>query len=117
MTRLRQYVEEIKKAGWNAAVIIDGSFVMSKVDEPDDIDVVLVLPPNWDMAAEVKLFEYNMLSKKRVKKQFGFDVFVVRDASREFEVWTEFFMQVNPKWNEPCGFPEGLKKGLVRIEL
>ncbi len=115
LMKLKEYVEEIKKAGWDATVIVDGSFVMSNVDEPDDIDVVLVLPPGWDMASDVRPFEYNLLSKKRVKKRFGFDVFPVRHASAEFQYWTDFFMQVNPKWNDPLEVPVGSRKGIVRI--
>ncbi len=115
LEKLKEYIEEIKKAGWAATVIVDGSFVMSHVDEPDDIDVVLVLPPTWDMAADVRPFEYNLLSIKRVKRHFGFDVFPVRYASREYDYWTDFFMQVNPKWSQPLNVPLGSRKGILRI--
>lgn len=115
MQKLKEYVGEIKNANWNATVIIDGSFVMSRVDEPGDIDVVLVLPPAWDMAADVRPFEYNLLAKKPVRKRFGFDLFPVRHGSDEFASWTEFFMQVNPKWNDLLEIPIESRKGLVRI--
>jgi len=115
LTKLIEYIDEIKSTGWDATVIIDGSFVMTRVDEPDDIDVVLVLPADWDMKQDVRPFEYNLLSKKRVKKRYGFDVFPVRHESVEYETWTEFFMQVNPKWNNSLSIPQGTRKGIVRI--
>ena len=47
-----EFVEAVKKAACPAAaVIIDGSFVMGCIDEPDDIDLVLVFPHGWDMQA------------------------------------------------------------------
>jgi hypothetical protein len=115
MQRLKEYVSEAARAGWRATVIIDGSFVMSRVDEPEDIDVILVLPSEWDMAADLRPFEYNLISKKRVKKKYGFDVFAVRHASVEYDKWTEFFSRVNVKWSEVFGLPTDLRKGLVRV--
>ena len=88
---------------------------MAEVDEPADIDVVLVLPEEWDMAAEVRPFEYNLISRKRVRKKYGFDVFAVRANSPELTRWCEFFAQVNVKWCLPLGIPEGTTKGLLRI--
>ncbi len=115
LRKLKEYLGEVRQAGWKAEVIIDGSFVMKKVDEPDDIDIILVMPPGWDMAADLQPFEYNLMSKRQVRRRFGFDVFPVRHGSPEYARWTDFFIQVNPKWNERFGFPLGLQKGIVRI--
>src|SRR5207244_2414452 len=40
--RFKAYVVEIKKTGLDVAIIINGSFVMPNVDEPGDIDVILI---------------------------------------------------------------------------
>jgi hypothetical protein len=46
--KLAEFVEAVRKAGCGSSVIIDGSFVMVCIDEPNDIDIVLVLPSGWD---------------------------------------------------------------------
>jgi hypothetical protein len=50
--KLTEYLEAVKRAGCGHCVVVDGSFVMACVDEPDDIDLVLVLPPDWDIQAD-----------------------------------------------------------------
>jgi hypothetical protein len=111
--KLAEYVKEVQKAG--CEVIVDGSFVMSSIDEPDDIDLVLILPDSWDFAAELKPFEYNLISKRQVKKFYGFDVFAVRANSPEQREWIDFFSKVNVKWCQPLDIPVGTRKGLVRV--
>jgi hypothetical protein len=111
--KLAEYVREVLKQGWS--VIVDGSFVMYGVDEPEDIDLIVVLPADWDLTAEVRSVEYNLLSRKRVRKTFGFDVFAVRAGSPEEAQWTEFFMQVGTKWTAAGVIPPGTQKGIVRV--
>jgi hypothetical protein len=113
--RLRAYFNELRATGWDFALIVDGSFVMSCVDDPGDIDLVLIMPADWDQSAEVLPHEYNLLSKKRIKKLYGMDVYVVLAGSAEESRWTEFFQQVNVKWSTELGLPLGLKKGVLRI--
>lgn len=113
--KLVEYMDELKSAGWNARVMVDGSFVMPAVEEPEDIDVILVLPEDWDMASEIRPFEYNLIARKRTRRLYGFDVFAVRARSPEEQAMIAFFQQVNVKWNEPLGLPAGLGKGIVRI--
>jgi hypothetical protein len=115
--RLAEYAGEIARAGIRGSLVVDGSLVMAQVEEPNDIDLVLVLPSDWKIEVELRPLEYNLLSKAAVRKRFGFDVFVVRDESPEEREWLEFFANVNPKWNSPFALPVGLKKGLLRIRL
>src|SRR5262245_37079011 len=72
--KLRQCVAEVKQAGCGTAVIHDGSFVMGCVDEPPDIDVGLILPPDWDMEAELKPYLYNLESKRRARREYRVEV-------------------------------------------
>jgi hypothetical protein len=115
--KLREYLAAVKKAGCGIAAIIDGSFVMTCVDEPDDIDLILVLPADWDMTAELQPYQYNLVSKKRVKQEFGLEVFAVPSGSLHEQKWITFFSQVNPKWRQLFGWPEESKKGIVRVIL
>ena len=88
---------------------------MAAVDEPEDIDIVLVLPEDWDMASELRPFEYNLISRRRTQRLYGFDVFAVRAGSPEETNILEFFQEVGPKWRKPFGLPAGLRKGIIRI--
>ncbi len=110
-------MNEVEKAASGATLIVDGSFIMARIDEPDDIDLILILPVEWDFDAELRPFEYNVTSKKRVRRRYGFDVKSVRLNSPEMGYWVEFFSNVNAKWCERFGIPAGTKKGLVRIAL
>jgi hypothetical protein len=116
LENLRKYVKEVADAPWEAQVIVDGSFVMQRVDEPGDIDIILVMPPDWDMAAEVKPFEYNLISRKRTRSKYGFDVFPVRSGSSGERDLVDFFQQVNVKWCSRLNFPLGLRKGIVKVK-
>jgi hypothetical protein len=115
--RLCDYLAAVKKAGCGNAAIIDGSFVMACIDEPEDIDLILILPPEWDETAELQPYQYNLVSKKRVKQEFGLEVFPVAAGTPDEQKWIVFFSQVNPKWWKLFGWPKDSKKGLVRVTL
>src|ERR1019366_8265242 len=97
-TKLVEYLDAIKKAISGANVILDGSFVMGCVDEPGDIDIILVLPQDWDEAADLKPYQYNLVSKRSTKRTFGFDVFNVLSGSDGEAKWIKFFNGVDEKW-------------------
>ena len=115
--KLRAYLDEIKRAGCGISVIVNGSFVMPCVDDHEDIDLILILPPNWDMAADLKPYQYNLVSKKQVKKVYGIEVFPVRPDSLEEQKWIEFFTKVNIKWCQKFGWPADSEKGIVKVVL
>ena len=104
--KLAEYVEAVRKAECGSSIIVDGSFVMRCVDEPDDVDIVLVLPPGWDSEAALNPYQYNLVSKKAVRSSYGFDMFTAADES----TWIEFFGQVNPKWAKKFGWPKDLAR-------
>ncbi len=90
---------------------------MPIVDQPEDIDMILVLPEDWDMDADLKPYQYNLVSKKRIKQEYRFDVFAVQKGSLDEQRWINFFSGVNLKWCEQFGWPKNTIKGLVRILL
>ena len=104
--KLSEFMGELRATGLIAAVIVDGSFVTSK-DEPSDIDMMLVLRQDHDFNADPKPFEYNVLSKRRVRGRFRFDILVAREGSAEYEQGVNFFQGVK-------GRP-GLRKGVVKV--
>ncbi len=115
--KLTEYVAALRKAGVGESLIIDGSFIMPIVDQPEDIDMVLVMPEEWDMRAELRLYQYNLVSKKRIKQEFRFDVFAVKKGSSDEQRWMNFFSGINPKWREAFGWSDDAIRGLVRILL
>jgi hypothetical protein len=106
--KLARYVEDVRKAGMALAVLIDGSFVTAKPD-PGDIDLILVLRPGHNFAADLRPFEYNPLSKKRVRQNYRFDLLVAVEGSPEYEKYVALFQQVR---DEPS-----LQKGLLRVAV
>ena len=86
------------------SILVDGSFVTSNPD-PNDIDLVVVVSSAHDFVADLLPSQYNVLSKFRVRKQFGFDMVAVREDTTEFDEAAAFFQQVR---NRPH-----LRKGIV----
>jgi predicted nucleotidyltransferase len=103
-----EFMREAKSCGLIDAVLLNGSFVTGE-NEPNDIDLVVVVSSDHDFSAEFQPGEYNVLSKRQVHRRFGFDLLVARSESEEYRRYLEFFQQVRL---EP-----GRKKGIVRIWL
>jgi hypothetical protein len=106
--RLKAYVEEARSSGIVVALVIDGSFVTSK-SEPNDIDLVVILHGDLDISSEFAPDAYNVLSRRRVRKRFGFDILLARAESDEVAQTMDFFRRLR-------GAPH-LRKGIVRIAL
>lgn len=115
--RILEYLKELVSGGDALYVLLDGSFVMTSIDTPEDIDIVVVLPADWDLGVELKPFRYNPISKSWVKRTFRFDVVVAKSGSEKEATGIDFFGQVNPKWIEAFSWPTELRKGLVRVML
>jgi hypothetical protein len=113
--RLRLFLDDVRGAFPGIAVIIDGSFVMGCVDEPDDIDLLLIVPSEVELEGDFKPHEYNVISRNRVRHNYRFDCRAVTLGSLDEAKWVEFYSQVNVKWRERFGWPSGLKKGIVRL--
>jgi hypothetical protein len=105
-SKLSAYLAEVRASGLVVAVIVDGSFVTAK-DEPSDIDLILVLRPDHDDQAELRPFEYNALSKPRVRRRFRFDVVSAREGSDEYEESVGFFQLVRGR--------SDLRKGVIKV--
>jgi len=106
--KLLNYIKEVRAIKRVSSVIIDGSFVTG-IDIPNDIDLVLILPPDHNFAEELKPVEYNVLSRKRVNKRYEFNVFLAQEHSLVYEQYVTFFQQVKHKPSK--------NKGVLRIIL
>jgi hypothetical protein len=96
-------------------VILDGSFVMPPVDEPNDIDLILVLPSDWDMFRELKPFEYNVVSRKFTRREYQIDVLPAPAGSQAEREYQLLFEGIRIEWCRQFGWPAGSTKGLVRV--
>lgn len=113
--RLKHYFEDLQKWRPGAVMIVDGSFVMGCVEAPGDVDLLVVLPPAWDLEAELCPVEYNLLSKRRTKAAYGFDVIVAPADTQAEQEWKEFFRQVNPKWRQEINPQLPATKGILKV--
>jgi len=83
--------------------------VVTAKPAPNDIDMIVVVAPDLDAQADLLPVAYNVVSKKRVQKRFGFDIVTVREGTSELDDAIAFFEQVR-------GRPE-LRKGLLSLRL
>jgi hypothetical protein len=105
--RLLAYLEELRRAGIDAEVLVDGSFVTAKPD-PNDIDLIVVLPADHDFSRGLSPQEYNLLSKRRLRASgYPFDVLVAAQGGTAYETALHLFQQVRGRAD--------LTKGLVRV--
>jgi len=103
--RLVEYVEAAVSSGLVEVIVVDGSFV-TDVLEPGDIDLALGIRERSETGL-LRPLEYNVISKRRVKKKYDFDVLAAPFGSLEFRAHVEFFSQVK---NRP-----GVTKGVLRV--
>jgi hypothetical protein len=81
--RFIDFMREVKASGLVEAVLVNGSFATAKT-EPNDIDLVMIISAQNDFSAELGPSEYNVLSKRRVHRRFGFDLLVAHTGSEEY---------------------------------
>jgi hypothetical protein len=106
--RLCDYVRELRAWGRAEELLIDGSFVSGKA-EPNDVDLIVVYPNEFDSRAALNPAEYNVMSTRRVRAGYGFDAFPVRARSKQWEDWLEYFSRDTRVGLGP--------KGIMRLRL
>jgi hypothetical protein len=106
--RFTEFMQGLKMCDFMEAVMVDGSFVTA-TPEPNDIDLVAVVASSYDFSTELPPVVYNLLAHRRVRRQFGFDIVVVKNDSENLEQAVAFFQQVKQR--------PRIKKGILRIKL
>ncbi len=113
---LTQYIADVKATAWACDVLIDGSFVMPSVAEPNDIDVILVLPGDWDLTRrDFRPFEYNTLDRASAKREYRIEVYPVVPGSPRHQYFLDFFAGIRIEWCDHFGLPREARKGIVRV--
>ncbi len=103
-----EFVREARMSGLIEALLVDGSFVTAASD-PNDIDFVVLVSVAHHFASDLGPSRYNVLSKRRVRRRFGFDIVLARVGTEDVTETADFFQQVK-------GQPH-IKKGILRIRL
>jgi hypothetical protein len=106
--RLEELLTAMRLSGLFEAVIVDGSFVTSKV-VPNDIDLIAVLRPGHDFERDLPMSEYALVSRALLRRRFGFDVVIAERDSALYKAYVEFFGLVRE-------VPDA-RKGLLRLRL
>jgi hypothetical protein len=105
--RLRVYLAELRSVGFDVEVLVNGSFVTIKPD-PNDIDLIVVLPAGHDFSRALPLREYNLLSRRRLREAgYPFDVLVAAEGDTAYETALRLFRRVRDR--------DDLSKGLLRV--
>jgi hypothetical protein len=112
--KLQEFVEEARRSGIVAAVIINGSYVTAKA-EPSDIDLIVALRADLDGQQDLRPVEHNVQSKRVLRQKYRFDVKVALDGSTVYQEAVAFFAVVRP--DDPMQKTSRTYKGLLRIEL
>jgi hypothetical protein len=115
---LKQYIGVVRLTGWVCQILVDGSFVMPSVGEPNDIDIILVLPTDWDMTrTDFKAYEYNVLDKRHTRSVYKIEVYPVLPDSDRHRYFLDLFAQVRLEWCQQFHWAADTRKGIVRVTL
>ena len=86
--------------------MIDGSFVTAK-DNPNDIDAVILLPPDFQQQVEQEI-EWALELEEMLVTRHPEEIFAAEDET-DWNEWLEFFSRTREA--------DGRRKGLVEITL
>lgn len=106
--KLNEYISKVKQVGIKGWLIINGSFVTSK-DNPNDIDVVLIIKGNYPLSSNITQEEYEIISPNIVKRNYKIHLFIRINGNPNSNDMIEFFSGVREDPN--------FKKGILRIAL
>ncbi len=106
--KLKDFVAELQRTGLAEWLIVNGSFATAK-SEPEDIDLVVVLPAAHDFASDLLPDAYNFVSRNRVARRYGFDIFVAADGTPLFFRYVAYFQEIKRRTDR--------RKGVLRMRL
>jgi hypothetical protein len=93
LVRLKAFLAASNACEFTSAVIVDGSFTTDK-DEPNDIDVLFIVKQSHDLRAPLQPYEYNVVSRRQVRKLYGFDLLVAQEGTPQVAEYIAFFAQI-----------------------
>jgi hypothetical protein len=113
---LKKYLSFLSMTGWPCEVLLDGSFVLQHVPEPNDIDLILLLPENWDFdRRDFSAIEYNSVDRGHTKRVYKIEVYSVIAGTELYDDYIQLFSRIRAEWCDLLGIPRSARKGLLRI--
>ena len=106
--KLQSYLSKVKNVGLTGWLIINGSFVTSK-ENPNDIDVVLIIKGRYPLSQSISQEEYEIISPNFVKKNYEIHLFIRLNGNPNSNDMIDFFSGIR---EDP-----DFKKGILRIAL
>ena len=103
--RLRRWIDLAKKVGAKR-LLIDSSFVTA-IEEPHDVDTVILLPPDFSRQVEQELVPALELEEMLLTRRPE-EIFAAEDET-DWQEWITFFSQTRE--------PDSSRNGLVEIRL
>jgi hypothetical protein len=103
--RLRRWID-LARAVSARRLFVDGSFVTAK-PEPNDVDAVVWLPPDFVILVSNGNLEAMELETMLLTRRPE-EIFAAEDR-RDWDDWVEFFSRTRE--------PDGRRKGIVEIEI
>jgi Family of unknown function (DUF6932) len=103
--KLSEYISKVADKPWFRALLVDGSFVTAKL-APSDIDLIVVVDAAELPEDHLIPADYNLLSRRRAARLYGFDVIMAVEGSASLAYWVSYFSQVKGS---------NKRKGLVRL--
>jgi hypothetical protein len=109
--RLRDYVSAAARSGLIQSIYLAGSFVTDK-REPGDIDVLVVLKPDFDASKPLRAIDEQVIDTRAARIRFKFDVFAGVIGSEALEANLMYFTRDNRDASVLH-----LRKGVLRIDF
>jgi hypothetical protein len=106
--KLEELIGHAQAVGFVRYLIVDGSFVTAE-PEPGDIDLIVAIDPAILSQTPWIPRDYNMLSSKRLRKKYPFDVLVAPEGSEVFDEYLDLFRKVK--------YQPGKFKGVVKVGI
>jgi hypothetical protein len=103
--RVRRWIELARAIGAKR-LLIDGSFVTTK-HEPDDVDAVILLPP--DYRARITVGDTSALEREAMLLARSPEEIFAAEDDADFAEWIDFFSRTRET--------DGRRKGLVEVVL
>ncbi len=118
--KLREYLGKVRLADCGCEITLNGSYVMPRIVDPDDLDVIVAVPQkvlDQYEADTLPFYQFMVLDPWRCSKLFKMDLKPCAIGSSEYNYWEREFSKVSSKRADAHGLPDGTVKGLVRIVL
>lgn len=106
--KLKEYVNELKSAKIAKSLIIDGSYITA-IDQPNDIDILLILKDDVDLTKTFPPFIKNTFNGKYIRKHYHLDFYFGFEGDKSSTEIISLFKKIKEQ--------PGKEKGYLKIDF